>query len=112
MTGSKAHRIIMLSMLATFTFGFIHSFTDAEVKKHGKFPSSYHVRLFVGASVVFITLSAIADVEPELAAPFAVLIGATATVTEGAPVINQLLKLAGSPDTTKTSKTNIPKGKI
>lgn len=83
-------------MLATFTFGFIHSFTPDQIKKHGSFPSPYHVRLFVGAGVVFITLSAIADVEPELAAPFAVLIGATATVTTGAPVVEQLLSLAGT----------------
>lgn len=96
MTGSKAHRIIMLSMLATFAFGFINSFSEKEIAKHGKFPAPYHVRLFVGAGVVFIVLSATADVEPELAAPFAVLIGATATVTQGAPVIEQLMALAGT----------------
>ena len=92
-------------MLATFSFGFIHSFTPEEIAKHGPFPSPYHVRLFIGAGIVFITLSAVADFEPELAAPFAVLIGATATVTTGAPVVNQLLSLAGTnPQPTKQRK--------
>lgn len=96
MRTSQAHRVVLISMLATFGFGFVHSFSSAEIAKHGKFPSPYHVRLFIGAGVVFIVLSAVTDFEPELGASFAALIGATATVTTGAPVVNQLLSLAGS----------------
>ena len=95
MTTQRAHQIILLSGLATLTFGFLNSFRPSEQARYGQFPSIEHVRLFVGAGIVFIGLSAVAEFAPGIAAPFAVAIGTTAVVVQGAPVLNELLTLTG-----------------
>lgn len=95
MTTDKAKQVVLFSMLATFGFGFINSFSKSNKKAQqaGGFPSPYHVRLFVGTGVVFIVLSATAEFAPDFAAPAAVLVGTTATVVGGADSINKLLSL-------------------
>lgn len=90
----NAHKIIMLAAIATFGLGFLNSFSSEQRKLHGDFPGPYHVRLFVGAGIVFVGLSALADVQPGIAGPFAALIGTTAFVAQGGDAVSNLLTLA------------------
>lgn len=88
-----AHKIVLLSAITTFSLGFLNAFTKEKRDETGDFPGPYHVRLFVGAGVVFVVLSAGADIAPKVAGPMAALIGTTALVTQGAPVIENLQSL-------------------
>lgn len=81
MDGTRANRIIVMSAVLTYGLGFFNSTSK------GKLPS---MRFIIGAGVVFVSLSALADVEPELAAPLALAVVTTSFFSNGTGVMNYL----------------------
>lgn len=91
MTSAEANRLVVISAIFTFGFGFANSFTESK----GKFPTGAQVRLFIGTGIVYIVLTTLADTKPGLAGPFALTIMVTALITQAVPVVERLDFLTG-----------------
>lgn len=79
MTDAKAKRLVLGAMVAVGILAAARDLTGGVVPK---------VRIIIGAAVVAAALTATAEVAPELAASFAMLVLVTATLTAGADTIN------------------------
>lgn len=79
MDSVKASRIVVMSAGMTYGIGFLNS------ASRGKMPS---MRFVIGAGVVFLTLSALSDIEPDLAAPMALAVVTTAFFSNGSAVLD------------------------
>jgi hypothetical protein len=86
-------------MVITMGLGFINSFL---VKR-----TTPRIRLFIGAMIVFILLSATAEFSPELAGGFAILVLVSAFLLEGGGVLNFLMK-RGTHDSISGTTTGTP----
>lgn len=81
MTDAKAKRVVLGALVAVGLLATARDLTGGRVPK---------VRIIIGAAVVAAMLTATAEVAPELAASFALLVLVTASLTAGADTITAL----------------------
>lgn len=81
MTDAKAKRLVLGALVAVGLLATARDLTGGKVPK---------VRIVIGAAVVAAMLTATAEVAPELAVSFALLLLVTASLTAGADTITAL----------------------
>lgn len=75
-----AQTAVVISALASFAIVSIHDITKGKP----------NVKAYIGGAFVFLLLAAGADVEPELAGPFAYLVLSTVVLTDGTSVLKSI----------------------
>lgn len=100
MDPGKASKVVGVSMVLTVTVGVLNSLAKEE-----KLPSA---RFIVGSGVVWMVLSGLADVEPEIAAPLSIAILTTSLFSKEPGVLEFLNKRGEvtptTPDNTAAAK--------
>lgn len=86
-----AKRGILISLMVVLGSSMLASFLPDNAKKGSPWegqPQGWPpMRLFIGVGITFFFISAAGELKPELAAPFAALIGTTAMLVNGTPVL-------------------------
>lgn len=82
MTTAKSQRIILAAGLLTFGIGFVNS-----LLRDGRPPTR---RFLVGSAIAFFGISALSEVEPEIATPLALAVLTTALLGDGGGVLAQI----------------------
>lgn len=108
----KSQRGVMIALWITLGSSMLASFLPDEAKKGSPWegqPQGWPpMRFFIGIGITFFFLSAVSELRPEIAGPFAALVGTTAIVVNGTPVLIYLTSegqtLAPVPKPTKRRK--------
>ncbi len=96
MSDAKGKNLIVLSAIITLGLGFLNSYL---VKRKNP-----RIRLFIGAMILYLGLTAWAEFDAKTAGYFAVLIMITALLMEGGGVLNYLMG-RGTHDNISNAKT-------
>lgn len=98
MNSGKAKNLVGVAMMFTVGVGVVNS-----IAKNQTLPSA---RFIIGSSVVWLILTAVADVEPEIAVPLAVAVLTTSILASDSGPLDWLTKRGETP-TSKPDAKNV-----